>query len=128
LPDAFLAADELLMTTYKLIEGLRVNESAIARNFAAYGVFAATERVLMATAKRGANRQEMHEVIRDHAMAAWAEVAQGHANPLADRLCADERVLRYLGADEARALLDASAYVGDAPERARALAKMIRGK
>jgi adenylosuccinate lyase len=126
LPDAFLAADELLATTQRLVEGLRINETAIARNLDAYGVFAATERLLMALARRGADRQAMHELIREHAMAAWAEVAQGKPNPLADSLCADETVHRYLGADEARALLDASGHIGDAPQRALALAKAVR--
>ena len=126
LPDAFLTADELLTTTRRLIEGLRINESAIARNLDAYGVFAATEKLLMALARRGADRQAMHELIREHAMAAWAEVAQGKANPLADNLCADETVRRYLGADEARTLLDASGHTGDAPQRARAMALAIR--
>lgn len=126
LPDAFLTADELLTTTRRLIEGLRINESAIARNLNAYGVFAATEKLLMALARQGADRQAMHELIREHAMAAWAEVAQGKANPLADNLCADETVRQYLGADEARTLLDASGHTGDAPQRARAMALAIR--
>ena len=125
LPDAFLAADELLMTAQRIVDGLRVNESAVARNLQAYGVFAATERLLMALVKRGAHRQAMHELIRDHALTAWSEVSQGRANPLAELLCADERLLRYLAAAEARALLDASGYVGDAPARARALAGMV---
>lgn len=126
LPDAFLAADELLMTAQRILDGLRVHEAAVARNLDTYGVFAATERLLMALARHGADRQAMHELIRNHAMAAWAEVAQGRANPLADRLCADPRVLAHVGADEARALLDASGYVGDAPQRARALARAIK--
>jgi adenylosuccinate lyase len=68
----------------------------------------------------------MHEVIREHAMAAWAEMAQGRANPLADMLCTEARVLAHMSADEARALLDASGYTGDAPQRTRALVRMIR--
>ena len=68
LPEAFLCADELLMTAQKLIAGLVINETAIARNFAIYGPFAATEKLLMAAVKAGANRQEMHEVIREHAL------------------------------------------------------------
>ncbi len=54
-----------------------INETAIARNFAIYGPFAATERLLMAAVKAGANRQEMHEVIREHALQAWAEDRRG---------------------------------------------------
>ena len=43
LPEAFLIADELLNTALRLIEGLRVDETATARNLAEYGIFAATE-------------------------------------------------------------------------------------
>jgi adenylosuccinate lyase len=126
LPDAFLAADELLSTTLRIVSGLGINEPAIARNFQTYGVFAATERLLMALARRGANRQEMHELIRTHAMAAWAEVAQGRANPLAERLRSDSVVLGYLKAEETSALLDAGEYTGEAPARARHMARAAR--
>lgn len=126
LPEAFLCADETLLTAAKLIEGLQVNEAAVARNLTAYGVFAATERLLMAAVKAGADRQAMHEVIRQHSLAAWAEVTAGRPNPLNDLLCADVRVTRYLPAEHVRLLLDASAYVGDAPQRARALAARIQ--
>jgi adenylosuccinate lyase len=43
LPEAFLCADELVNTAQKLMAGLVINEAAIARNFAIYGPFAATE-------------------------------------------------------------------------------------
>ncbi|RME60118.1 MAG: adenylosuccinate lyase, partial [Caldilineae bacterium] len=90
------------------------------------GVFAATERLLMEAVKAGGDRQALHEVIREHSLAAWQALQAGEANPLADLLLADPRITDLVPAEEARALLDASAYVGDAPERARALAGMIR--
>ncbi|HLF25680.1 MAG TPA: adenylosuccinate lyase [Anaerolineae bacterium] len=126
LPEAFLCADELLITAQKLIDGLRIDTAAIARNFAAYAPFAATERLLMAAVKAGADRQALHEVIREQALAAWAEVAAGRPNPLIDALCADPYVARFLDTAQARALLDARAYVGDAPARARQTAAKIR--
>jgi adenylosuccinate lyase len=119
LPEAFLCADELLITAQKLIQGLVVNESAIARNMAIYGPFAATERLLMAAVKAGANRQEMHEIIREHALQAWAEIGAGRLNPLIDALCADSRVNRYVDESRMRTLLDARAYVGNASQKAR---------
>ena len=68
----------------------------------------------------------MHEVIRTHSLAAWAAVQAGRANPLADLIAGDSDILRFLDADTVSQLMDASAYVGDAPERARALAAQIR--
>ncbi len=99
---------------------------ASARLLAAYGPFAATERLLMELVKRGGDRQELHEVIREHALAAWAEVQAGRPNPLADCCCADPRITQYAAPDEVLAWLDAADYVGDAPEHARALAATIR--
>ena len=98
----------------------------MARNLATYGPFAATERVLMALGKAGANRQEMHEQIRGLTMQAWEALRKGRANPLVEFVIAEPEFLRYLTADELRSLMDASGYVGDAPERASALAKQIR--
>ena len=126
LPDAFLAADELLSTSRRILSGLRINEPAIARNFQTYGVFAATERLLMTLARRGADRQKMHELIRTHAMAAWAEVELGRENPLAERLRSDPVVAGYIKAEETSALLDARDYTGEAPARARQIAKAAR--
>ena len=61
LPEAFLIADELLHVTYHLVDGLQVDRAALARNLARYAPFAASERVLMALVKAGADRQGMHE-------------------------------------------------------------------
>lgn len=126
LPEAFLCADELLLTAQKLIDGLQIDRSAVERNFQLYAPFSATERLLMALVKAGADRQAMHEIIREHALAAWAEVSAGRSNPLIDRLCADPRISAHLPPDLCRAALDARAYVGDAAQRARQLAARCR--
>jgi adenylosuccinate lyase len=126
LPGAFLASEELVRRARRILRDLNIYEVAIARNLHTYGTFAATERLLMELARAGADRQAMHEVIRGHAMAAWDAVQKGGPNPLADRLAADAEVLRYLPAERVRVLLDASDYVGDAPERARQVAAAIR--
>ncbi|MBL8132958.1 MAG: adenylosuccinate lyase [Anaerolineae bacterium] len=124
LPEAFLAADEMLLRIQRILGGLRIDREQIARNLATYGVFAATERVLMAAARAGGDRQRLHEIIREHSLRAWEAIRQGGANPLADDLCGDSQI--GLPPEQIRAFLDASAYVGDASERARALAHRIR--
>jgi adenylosuccinate lyase len=126
LPEACLAADELLGRATRIISGLRLDTAAIGRNLATYGVFAATERLLMEAVKAGGDRQALHEVIRGHSLAAWEALRQGLPNPLVESLSADPAITRWLAPDQARSLLDAAAYVGDAPERARALARRIR--
>jgi adenylosuccinate lyase len=128
LPSAFLTVDELLLRVGRILGGLRIDKGAIERNLARYGTFAATERVLMELGKRGADRQEMHEVIREHSLTAWAALQGGQENPLPSLLSKDERIGQYLAPEEVKGLLDASIYVGDAPLRARALAERLREK
>ncbi len=125
LPEAFLAADEMLRTMQGILDGLRVDERALARNLAIYGPFAATERVLMAAVKAGANRQDMHERIRDHAMRAWEAIRAGQPNPLAENLAADPQVNAYLGPEQVAALMDYTHHVGNAPHKARAMSRLI---
>lgn len=126
LPEAFLTADELLRVAIRLLDGLVVNREAIARNLALYGPFAAIERVLMALGKAGADRQEMHERLRVHAMSAWSAVQSSQPNPLADLVAQDVELLRFLPPTELRQLMDASHHLGDAPQRALQLAVQIR--
>ena len=126
LPVAFLAADEILLQVTRLVRDLYVNDRAIALNLERYGIFAATERLLMALVKAGADRQVMHERIRRHSMTAWEAVRAGRPNPLAVDLAADGEIQRYLSAERVGAILDISNYVGDAPERARAMAAHVR--
>ena len=127
LPEAFLIADEMLTRSLRLIDGLVIDDRAVARNLAAYGAFAATERLLMELARAGADRQAMHERIRQHSMAAWQAIQAGQPNPLPALLTADPDVLACLPADRVAALLDAAGYLGDAPQRARQVAALIRG-
>lgn len=125
LPEAFLSADEMLRVANRILSGLRVDEAALARNLAVYGPFAATERVLMAAVKAGADRQEMHECIREQSMLAWESVRKGETNPLAGNLCKEKDILKFLSADEITELMDYTAHIGDAPGRARQLAEEV---
>ncbi|MBQ3697983.1 MAG: adenylosuccinate lyase [Spirochaetales bacterium] len=116
LPQAFLAMDEVLATAQKVVSGMNVHEASIRLNLESYGVFAATERLLMELGRRGADRQAMHEVIRNQSLKAWADVQEGNPNPLKHNLSEDPEILRYMSADEVLRCLDASDYYGDAPK------------
>jgi adenylosuccinate lyase len=126
LPESFLAVDEMLRRAAALVEGMTIDREQIARNLARYGPFAATERVLMAAVRAGADRQEAHEWLREASLRAWEAVRQEEANPLTELLSADNRLTAYLSVDELRQLMDASGYVGTAIERAKTLAESIR--
>jgi adenylosuccinate lyase len=126
LPTAFLAVDEMLLVAERLVEGLQVDEAAARRNLERFGVFAAVERLLIASVKAGADRQRMHEHLREQSLAAWAAATEGRANPLVENLSSSSFLRQYLTPERIRALLDASGYVGTAPKRARAFAGFIR--
>jgi len=126
LPEAFLICDELLITTRYILNGLQVNEKAIQRNLEAYAPFAAVERVLMTLSKAGADRQVMHEYLREHSLTAWDAVQSGNPNPLVELVSHDPEITRYLPADELCQLMDVSQYLGGAPERARQMAETVR--
>ena len=89
LPSSFLATDEVLITSIKVVKNMNIHSTAIERNMETYGIFAASERLLMELGRNGANRQEMHEVIREHSLKAWAEIQEGKANTLKDDLIND---------------------------------------
>lgn len=126
LPEAFLISDELLCTALKILKGLNVHKESIERNLAAYAPFAATERVMMAAARAGANRQAMHERLREHALAAWQEVQAGKTNPLTERLLNDAEIGKYLSAEELASLMDVTSYTGIAAQCARDMAERIQ--
>lgn len=126
LPEACLIANELLRTTGHILSGLRVNQDALAQNLTKYAPFAAVERVLMSLGKSGADRQAMHERLRQHAMIAWSEVQKGQANPLPERIANDPVLLEYVSKTSLQAGMDVHGYVGDAPRRAHTFAAQIR--
>jgi len=125
LPEAFLTAEELLIRATKLVSGLRIDAAGIQRNLDTYGVFAATERLLMEAARNGGNRQDLHEVIREHSLKAWEAIRNGQANPLDASLSADERISKLVEPTRVKELLQADAHIGDAPARARQIATLI---
>jgi adenylosuccinate lyase len=128
LPQAFLALDEALIAARRIVTGLVVHRENIKRNLSTYGVFAATETLLMELVKAGADRQEMHERIRQHTMAAWETIQRGKENPLIERLSNDDALVAFLPAERVRGLLEAGSFVGDAPARCAEFLRLLRAR
>lgn len=127
-PETFLAIDEILISLVKIVDGLQVNPARMQANLDHYGPFAAIERVMMAVVKNGANRQEMHEVLRQHSMEAWQSVQTGQRNPLFTLIKKDQRITRWIETDALSPLFEIQGYTGSAEIRARQLAHQIRAK
>jgi adenylosuccinate lyase len=124
--EGFLAVDELLIRATSVLDGLVLDEGAMARNLAVYGPFAATERVLMALVAAGASRQDAHEWIRQASLAAWAALRDGVGNPLEASLRADPNISQHLDAAHIHSLMAAETHIGTAAARAAAFAQKVR--
>lgn len=126
LPETFLAADEIASLATKVVEGLRVDERRIARNLDAFGPFAATEAIMMRATKRGADRHQLHEELRQASMKAWDAIERGEPNPLREMLSVELKLDRYIERNEIGKLMDPGSHTGLAAQRARTFAGRVR--
>ena len=126
IPESFIALDEMLITEIKVVKGMSIHSTATERLMSNYGVFASTERVLMELGKKGADRQKMHEVIREESLKAWVCVQEGKGNPLKKALLDNSELLSYLSKEEIEKALDASEYTGDAEKRTEMVLERAR--
>ncbi len=116
LPEGFLAVDVILSLLINITDGIQLWPKVIQRHIQAELPFMATENLMMEAVKRGGNRQELHEVIRQHSMAAGRRVKEeGKDNDLLDRLRNDPAFscLR----NDFDSLLNPVAFIGRAPEQ-----------
>ncbi|MGH7568645.1 MAG: adenylosuccinate lyase [Gemmatimonadales bacterium] len=117
IPEAFLAADAILVLATNVAAGLEIRDAVIARHVALAMPYLATERLLLRGVKAGGDRQRLHEVIRGHSLAVAQAVAErGAPNDLLERL-AEDPVFRKLQVRVAPGELDPQACVGRAPHQ-----------
>ncbi|MEJ2688862.1 MAG: adenylosuccinate lyase [Deltaproteobacteria bacterium] len=93
LPQAFLLTDAILRLFANISEQMVVYPKQIERHLMQELPFMATEKILMACVEKGESRQEMHEVIKIHSIAAGKKVKlEGGENDLLQRLGEDKRI------------------------------------
>ena len=113
--EAFLAADSILELMMNVTNGLVVYEKVIERHLAEEIPFMATETILMECVKAGGNRQELHEKIRVHSMAAEKNSRMtGKSNDLIKRLQQDPA---FAAVKDFKKLLNPKLFIGRAPEQ-----------
>ncbi len=88
LPEGFLCADAVLRLCQNVTNGLHVNEKIVERTVREYLPFIATENLMMEGVKRGGDRQQLHEIIRQASMAATARMKNGESWDLLGDLAA----------------------------------------
>jgi adenylosuccinate lyase len=90
IPEAFLATDALALIYDNIVAGLVVHEEVIAGNVRRELPFMMTENLMMEGARRGGDRQVLHERVRVHSQAAADVLKSGGAsNDLFERIAAD---------------------------------------
>lgn len=116
LPEAFLAADSILSLLINVISGGSVYPVMAKRHLDEELPFIATENILMDCARRGADRQDMHEAIREYSVAVAKRMKlEGKDNDLLDRLLADKRFM--LTKEDLDRILNVRSFIGLAPEQ-----------
>ena len=115
-PEAFLATDAILNLVMNVADGLVVYPKVIEQHLRRELPFMATENIMMDAAKRGADRQELHEHVRVHSMAASKVIKEeGGENDLLERIAGDP--IFGVTLEELKGIVDPHKYVGRAPRQ-----------
>ena len=111
IPEAFLATDGILDLCLNVVDGLVVYPKVIEKRLMSELPFMATENIMMAAVKKGGNRQELHERIRQLSMEAGKNVkVEGKDNNLLELIAADESF--NVTKEELEQAMDPSLYIG----------------
>lgn len=116
IPEAFMAVDAILTIAINIAEGMVVYEKVIEKHIMEELPFMATENIIMEGVKRGGDRQDLHEKIRQLSMKAGENVkVHGGVNNLMDLIVEDGSF--GITADEVPEILDPKLYIGRAPKQ-----------
>ena len=123
-PEAFLAVDAILNLYRNVADGLVVYPKVIEKHLRAELPFMATENIMMDAVKRGGNRQELHERVRVHSMAASKRIKEEGADcDLLERIAGDP--VFGVTLEELREMISPEKYVGCAPMQVEAFLKDV---
>ena len=115
-PEAFLAVDAILSLYINVASGLVVYDKVITKQFMAEIPFMATENIMMDAVKKGGDRQELHEKIRQYSMEAGKNVkVNGEDNNLAELIANDPSF--GLTLEEINSVMKPENFVGRSPEQ-----------
>ena len=109
--EGFLGVDSILNIFINVTKGLVVYPKMVERRIMNELPFIASENILMDAVKKGGDRQELHELIREHSIAAGKRVKEeGLDNDLIERIASDSRF--GMSRDEIVTNLDPKNYTG----------------
>ncbi len=109
--EAFLATDAVLNVFINVTDGIVVYDKVIEKRVMEKLPFMATENIMMESVKRGGDRQELHEIIRELSHKATKQIKlEGKKNPLIDMIAEDKRI--PLTKEEITAELKPEKFIG----------------
>ena len=115
-PEAFLAVDGMLTLYINVVKGGRIYPYVIKKHLDEELPFMATENIIMYCTKKGGDRQELHEAIRQLSVAVAKKIKlEGGENDLLKRILSDSRF--KLTGEELDEILDVKNFIGLAPEQ-----------
>ncbi|NDD58519.1 MAG: adenylosuccinate lyase [Chlamydiae bacterium] len=118
IPEAFLTADSVANLLILVLDGLIVNPMKIHKNLFNELPFMATENIIMLCAKKGADRQQLHEALRKHSIQVLESIDQGgSSSELIDKILSDP--LFAITREELSMLMKEEQFVGRAPEQVK---------
>jgi adenylosuccinate lyase len=116
IPEMFLATDAILVLMDNIVRGLEVHPARIRRRLLDELPFMATEELIVRAVRAGGDRQQAHERIRQHSIAAARALKDGAArNDLLERLAADPAF--GVPVADLESALDPARFVGRAPQQ-----------
>ena len=124
--EGFLAIDSILNIMLNITDGLVVYEKVVNQRVMRELPFMATENIMMQAVKKGGNRQELHEALREHSLAASRVIkVEGGENDLIDRIAGDSRFM--ITKEEIMSVLKPEHYIGRSKEQVEEfLAECVR--
>ena len=126
IPEGFLAIDGILDLCLNVVDGLVVYPKVIEKHLMSELPFMATENIMMDAVKKGGDRQELHERIRELSMEAGKRVKEEGLDNNLLSLIAQEPMF-MTNEEELAATMDPSRYVGCAPEQVTRFLKDVIG-
>ena len=116
IPEAYLALDSILNIYQNIADGIVVYPRVIEKHVMEELPFMATENILMEAVKKGGDRQELHERIRQHSLASAGRVKNdGQPNDLIERIAGDPAF--GLSLEDIKEVLKPENYIGRCPQQ-----------
>ena len=123
-PEGFLAIDGILDLCLNVVDGLVVYPKVIRKHLMSELPFMATENIMMDAVKKGGDRQELHERIRELSMEAGKRVKEEGLDNNLLSLIAQEPMF-MTNEEEVAEAMDPSRYVGCAPAQVERFLKEV---